>query len=327
MLYWITEKKRKRAQFHVSEQFVQVFSQMAMLFLIVAAGYAAKKVGWMDDGIDRGLSKLVLTVPLPAMILAATLDAESVPSLEQLGSGFVFSLVCYVIMIIAAFALTFILRIHRGNQGVFRYMMLFGNVGFIGYPVCSAIFGSESLIYVSIFQIPFNLLCFTLGIWFIAQDNDYGVKVKFSLKNFLSPCFVCCFAAVILTLLGVHSVPVLGETLSTLGSMTTPASLLIIGSSLANLPLKELIGGGKLWISSFSRLLVIPAAIWFVLHFFVSDPVLLGTLIVLCGMPVATNGTMFCYEYGGNAKTMAQATFITTVFSLVTIPVLMMLLG
>lgn len=298
-----------------------------MLFLIVAAGYAAKKVGWMDDGIDRGLSKLVLTVPLPAMILAATLDAESVPSLEQLGSGFVFSLVCYVIMIIAAFALTFILRIHRGNQGVFRYMMLFGNVGFIGYPVCSAIFGSESLIYVSIFQIPFNLLCFTLGIWFIAQDNDYGVKVKFSLKNFLSPCFVCCFAAVILTLLGVHSVPVLGETLSTLGSMTTPASLLIIGSSLANLPLKELIGGGKLWISSFSRLLVIPAAIWFVLHFFVSDPVLLGTLIVLCGMPVATNGTMFCYEYGGNAKTMAQATFITTVFSLVTIPVLMMLLG
>lgn len=311
----------------MSEQFVQVFSQMAMLFLIVAAGYAAKKVGWMDDGIDRGLSKLVLTVPLPAMILAATLDAESVPSLEQLGSGFVFSLVCYVIMIIAAFALTFILRIHRGNQGVFRYMMLFGNVGFIGYPVCSAIFGSESLIYVSIFQIPFNLLCFTLGIWFIAQDNDYGVKVKFSLKNFLSPCFVCCFAAVILTLLGVHSVPVLGETLSTLGSMTTPASLLIIGSSLANLPLKELIGGGKLWISSFSRLLVIPAAIWFVLHFFVSDPVLLGTLIVLCGMPVATNGTMFCYEYGGNAKTMAQATFITTVFSLVTIPVLMMLLG
>lgn len=311
----------------MSEQFVQVFSQMAMLFLIVAAGYAAKKVGWMDDGIDRGLSKLVLTVPLPAMILAATLDAESVPSLEQLGSGFLFSLVCYVIMIIAAFALTFILRIHRGNQGVFRYMMLFGNVGFIGYPVCSAIFGSESLIYVSIFQIPFNLLCFTLGIWFIAQDNDYGVKVKFSLKNFLSPCFVCCFAAVILTLLGVHSVPVLGETLSTLGSMTTPASLLIIGSSLANLPLKELIGGGKLWISSFSRLLVIPAAIWFVLHFFVSDPVLLGTLIVLCGMPVATNGTMFCYEYGGNAKTMAQATFITTVFSLVTIPVLMMLLG
>ncbi len=311
----------------MSEQFVQVFSQMAMLFLIVAAGYAAKKVGWMDDGIDRSLSKLVLTVPLPAMILAATLDAESVPSLEQLGSGFVFSLVCYVIMIIAAFALTFILRIHRGNQGVFRYMMLFGNVGFIGYPVCSAIFGSESLIYVSIFQIPFNLLCFTLGIWFIAQDNDYGVKVKFSLKNFLSPCFVCCFAAVILTLLGVHAVPVLGETLSTLGSMTTPASLLIIGSSLANLPLKELIGGGKLWISSFSRLLVIPAAIWFVLHFFVSDPVLLGTLIVLCGMPVATNGTMFCYEYGGNAKTMAQATFITTVFSLVTIPILMMLLS
>ncbi len=311
----------------MSEQFIQVFTQMAMLFLIVATGYAAKKAKWMDESIDKGLSKLVLTVPLPAMILAATLDAESVPSLSQLGSGFLFSLVCYSIMIIAAFALTFILRIHRGNQGVFRYMMLFGNVGFIGYPVCSAIFGAESLIYVSIFQIPFNLLCFTIGIWFIAQDNDYGVKVKFSPKNFLSPCFISCFVTVILTLLGVHAVPVLGGALSTLGSMTTPASLLIIGSSLASLPLKELFGGVKLWIASFSRLLVVPATIWFVLHFFVADPVLLGTMIVLCGMPVATNGTMLCYEYGGNAKTMAQATFITTVFSLVTIPVLMMLLG
>ena len=311
----------------MNEQFVNVFIQMAMLFLIVAAGYGAKKVGWMSEAMDKGLSKLVLCVPLPALILASALDAETLPTLEQLGNGAFFALVCYAILLVAAFVLTFVLRIHRGNQGVFRYMMLFGNVGFIGYPVCQAIFGNDCLIYVSIFQIPFNFLVFTIGIWFIVQDNGAGAKVKIKAKDFLSPCLISCIATIIFVLLGVHSVPVIGGALTTLGSMTTPASLIIIGSSLANLPLKELSGGPKLWASSFARLLVVPALIWLVLHFFISDPVLLGTLVVLCGMPVATNGTMLCYEYGGNAKTMAQGTFITTVFSLVTIPVLMMLLG
>lgn len=311
----------------MGEQFLHVFTQMAMLFLIIAAGYAAKKAGWMTKDTDKSLSKLVLSVPLPAMILAATLDAEAPTPLLQLGVGTFFILVCYVIMAIAAFTLAFVLRIHQGNRGVFRFMMLFGNVGFIGYPVCNALFGAESLIYVSIFQIPFNVLCFTIGIWFLAQDNDAGVKVKLSIKNLLSPCLISCFATIILTMLGVHSVPVLGGAMNTLGSMTTPASLLIIGSSLANLPLRELSGGPKLWALSFSRLIIVPALIWFVMHFFVSDPILLGTMVVLCGMPVATNGTMLCYEYGGNAKTMAQGTFVTTVFSLVTIPILMLLLA
>lgn len=311
----------------MSDQFVNVFSQMAMLFLIVAAGYAAKKVGWMNEAMDKGLSKLVLSVPLPAMILASSLDAETVPTLSQLGNGVFYTLICYAIMLVAAFVLTFVLRVHRGNQGVFRYMTLFGNVGFIGYPVCNAIFGSESLIYVSIFQIPFNFLVFTIGIWFIVQDNENGVKVKIKAKDLLSPCLISCIATIVLVLLGVHSVPIIGGALTTLGSMTTPASLIIIGSSLANLPIKELSGGFKLWVSSLCRLLVVPALIWFALHFFVSDSVLLGTMIVLCGMPVATNGTMLCYEYGGAAKTMAQGTFITTVFSLVTIPILMMLLA
>ncbi|MDO4182857.1 MAG: AEC family transporter [Coriobacteriia bacterium] len=308
------------------EQFGGVLMQMSMLFLIVAVGYAAKKLAWMDERIDRGLSVIVLNTALPAAILASVLSAETLPSLQQLGIMAAFSVAAYALLLVGGLLLTFVLRIRPGSQGVFRFMALFGNVGFIGFPVTTALFGSESLIYASIFQIPFNLLVFTIGIWFLAQDNEKGVKVRLGPKQFLTPALASCLAAIVFIVLGIHNVPVVSDTLSTLGSMTTPASLLIIGSSLANLPVRELLGGPKLWVASFWRLLFMPILLFFLMRPFIADPTLLGVIVVLSGMPVATNGTMLCYQYHGNAKVMAQGTFITTVFSLVTIPLLMMLL-
>lgn len=295
--------------------------------MIMAAGYGAKKAKVMTPEMDKGLSKLVMNVTLPGMLLASCLNADVIPTPEQLGSTAIVACGSFVIYIAVAFILTFVLRISPGHQGVFRFMIVFGNVGFIGFPVVTAIFGSESLIYASVFQLPFNLLVFTLGVWFIVQDNDAGVKVKLNPKDFITPALISCVAVIIFTLAGIHAVPVIGPTLDLLGSMTIPAALIIVGSSLANMPVRDIIGGGRLWIASFTRLLLLPVIIWAVFQFVTDSPIVLGVAIVLAGMPVGTNGTMLCYQYGGDAKTMSQGTFITTVFCLVTIPLLMMVLS
>ena len=138
------------------------------------------------------------------------------------------------------------------------------------------------------FNLAFNALVFTLGVWMLATDNKYGVKIKMSPKSFLSPCIVASVASIALAFAGIHGVPVLGEALDTLGSLTTPL-------------------------------------VWLPLHFLVSDPVLLGVIVLLSAMPVATNGTMLCYQYGGDSKTMAQGTFVTTLGAVFTIPLLAVL--
>ncbi|MDO4502393.1 MAG: AEC family transporter [Coriobacteriia bacterium] len=300
--------------------------QMAMLFIIVGVGYASKKVGWMDQDFDKAFSKVILNAVLPCMILGSVLAAETLPTPEQLVTMFAFGTLSYVVMLVVGLVVTWVMRISHGHRGVFRYMMLFGNVGFIGFPVITAIFGPEALLYAGLYQFPFNILAYTLGAYFLTQDNEYGVKVKVSPKVFLSPAVISCLVAVVLTVLGIHNVPVLGPATETLGSMTTPGALLIIGSSLANLPLRELTGGPRLWISAAVRLLVTPVLVLLLFSQFNLDPVILGVIVILCGMPVATNGTMMCYEYGGDAKTMSQGTFITTVFCLLTIPLLSTLL-
>ena len=307
--------------------FFEIIGQMITLFSIVAVGYGAKKAKFMTKDFDAKLSKLILNIAIPGMIVGSVLDAESLPPLENILFAFGISCASYAVVIAIAYILTFVMRIDKGFRGVFKFMMCFGNVGFIGFPVLSTIFGNEALIYAAIFNLPFNVLVFTIGIVFITQDNKDDVKFKTTWKTFLTPAIVSCAVAIVLALLNIHNVPIVGDAFSTLGSLTTPAALLIIGSSLANIPVRRLVGGPRLWIASLFRLLVIPVAVWGVFHFFVSDPLMLSIIVVVSGMPVATNGTMLCYQYGGNERVMAQGTFVTTVLSLISIPVLVQFLA
>lgn len=306
---------------------LEIFGDMVTLFAIVGVGYAAKKLNLMNETFDKALSKVIINLALPSMILGSVLTAEELPSFENILLTFLLSCASYAVVVLIAYILTAVMRISIGHRGVFKFMLTFGNVGFIGFPVLSAIFGQQALIYAAVFNLPFNFLVFTVGIWFLTQDNQESQKSQTTWKTFLSPAIISCVVAIICTLLGVHSVPVLGDSFETLGSLTTPAALLIIGSSLANMPVRDLIGGFRLWMASLFRLLVIPLCIWSIFHFFVNDPLLLAVIVVISGMPVATNGTMLCYQYGGDSKTMAQGTFVTTVLAMISIPILVAILS
>ena len=264
-------------------QFADIFVQMVVLFAVGATGYAAKRLNLMDEDFDKKFSKLILNTALPALILASVLTAETLPSATKILWTAGVSCASYVVLVAIGFSITAALRVPDGRKGVFRFMMVFGNTGFIGFPVTAAVFGAEALIYTTVFNLAFNALVFTLGVWMLATDNKYGVKIKMSPKSFLSPCIVASVASIALAFAGIHGVPVLGEALDTLGSLTTPAAMLIIGSSLANVPARQLVGGPRLMAAALVRLLVAPALVWLPLHFLVSDPVLLGVIVTAVG--------------------------------------------
>lgn len=307
-------------------QFTNIFTHMLILFAAIGVGYICKKVDVMDEDFDRKMSKLVLNATLPALILSSVLAADELPDAITILEVMGLAIVSFVVLIAMAFLVTFLLRIHDGHRGVFRFMMIFGNVGFIGYPVLSAIFGPTAVIYAVIYNLPFNFIVFTLGAWLIASDNATGVKVRMRPRDLVNPCNIASVISIGLAFAGVHGVPVLGDALATIGNFTTPATLLIVGSSLANLPAKQLLGGPKMLAASMVRLVVTPIVIFFLMQNVASD-LMLAVLVVLAAMPVATNGTMLCYQYHGDAVSMAQGTFVTTVFSLVSIPLLITLSG
>ena len=300
-----------------------VTQQMVILGFCMLIGFLARKNKIMNDTLDTGLSGLILKVTLPCMIIGAVICRESLPTPQAIATMVASSWACYGLILLIAYTVPRLMMLERGKRGTYSFMFAFGNTGFIGFPVCNAIFGQESILVAAIFNIPFNMLVFTLGIMMLQQDEEPFLKqLKSHLGQLRSPALVACFAALILALLGVCNTGFVGEAVSTLGSMTTPAAMLIIGSNLAKVPIASLVNQLRPYIMAFIRLLVTPILVWLVFRNFISDPIILGVLTITTGMPVATNGTLLCLQYGGDTDTIVRGTVISTIISLFTIPLL-----
>lgn len=309
--------------------FSSVLAQMIVMFLGMGAGYIARKCRIMGDDFDRGLSDLVLGITLPCMIIGSVFGNDQLPDAPTILFIFGISASAFVVMFAIAIFVPHLVRSPRKDFGAYRFMVVFGNIGFLGMPVVSSIFGDSAVLYVAIANIPFNLFVFTVGIMFIAGNQGGTLKEK-AMQAFVSlrtPATLSCLVAVALALLGVSYGGVVGDALDVIGGMTTPAAMLIIGSSMAKMPIKRMLGNPRAYAVALVRVGLVPLCLFLAFSPLLSDQtLLLGIVVITNGMPVATNGTIFCIRYGGNLEAMTQTTFISTVFSIVSIPIFAMLI-
>ena len=133
--------------------------------------------------------------------------------------------------------------------------------------------------------------------------------------------------AALLVAFGVHTPEMIARPVTMVGNITVPAALMIIGSSMARLPLREIIGSGKVYATSFLRLVIVPLSVYFLFRLCGVNTLINNINTVVIAMPVASFGTMFCMKYGRNPSLMTEATFITTLFSIITIPLITLLFG
>jgi predicted permease len=312
--------------------------QMLVLFLVLVVGYAARKLKIMSDMTDRLLSKLVINIAVPCTIILAIVDGDAdTPG----GEGALFLLICfavYAISLLLAFLSPMIFRGRIKDSGLISFMMAFGNVAFMGFPVCQAVFGDASMFYVALFNIPFTLLVYSIGIVMVSGgqtgkavsprgDNDgRGAAVRpalrFDPRLLLNPSFISAVAALALFAFRLRLPGIVSGGVEIISRMTTPSAMLIIGSSLAPVSPKAVFAEWRLYFLALVKLVVIPVAVWFVMRRFVSDALPLGVLAVLAGMPAATSAPMLAYEYGGNTSLASGGVFLTTLLSVATIPLL-----
>ena len=303
---------------------------MIKLFLILIVGYCCQKWRVLPEGSQAALTRLVLYVTTPCMILDSVFSSEGLPDAETILLIFLVSLACYAVAALLAAGAVRLLRIAPGKRGVYAAMMIFSNCGFIGYPVVQTIFGDDAVFYTSVFNIPYNLLIFTLGVWLMQRDcarsSGGDQKMKLKLSDLLSPCLVASALAIVLALTKWSAPGAICDTVGMIGNITTPVSLLVIGISIARQPLKNMLGSPRLYVLAVLRLMVIPAVIWAALRLFVADALLLGVAVVVFGMPVATMVPMLAGEHGADDTDAVRGVFLTTVLSMITIPLLVTVL-
>lgn len=143
--------------------FWDVFGEMLVILFAIAAGYAANRLGYLGGEADQKVSKLLLNITMPAMIVAAVITGEELPELGTILSILEVGVVFYLLEAVFALVVPRFLPGTQGQKGVWRYALASPNVGFIGYPVAVALFGDGALFYAAILALPFNLLSYSLG--------------------------------------------------------------------------------------------------------------------------------------------------------------------
>ena len=294
---------------------------MVILFTIVVLGYALCKLGYMGDKFDQKLSSIVIDVTCPALILSSVMGAE-LPDrsliLPLLGIGFL----TYILLLVFGFWVPRFVAKSPDEQGTIGFALMFANVGFIGYPIVSAIFGPKAVFYAALLNIPNTFFIFTAGVMLV--KGEHNMK-SLSAKVLFSPAMIAAFVAALMVAFGVRTPDIIARPVTMVGNITIPAALMVIGSSMARLPLKEIIGSPKVYVASLLRLVVVPLSVYFLFRFCGVSDVINNINTVIIAMPVASYGTMFCLKYGRNPSLMTEMTFVTTLGSILTIPLITLL--
>ncbi len=300
---------------------MQNLEVMVMLFTMVILGYTACKLGYMGDKFDKKLSSIVVDITCPLLVLSSVMGDEMPDRsliLPLVGVGFL----TYIILLVFGFWVPRFISKNHDDQGMIGFSLMFANVGFIGYPIVASIFGPKAVFYAALLNVPNTFFIFTAGVMLV--KGEYSIR-QFNPKVLLSPALIGAFIAALLVAFGVHTPEMIARPITMVGNITVPAALMIIGSSMARLPLREIIGSGKVYATSFLRLVIVPLSVYFLFRLCGVNTLINNINTAVIAMPVASFGTMFCMKYGRNPSLMTEATFITTLFSIITIPLITLL--
>ena len=234
----------------------EVFNQILSLFLIILVGFYGRKRSIIDDTLTNGLSRMLLEITTPLLIISSfNYDGNSSLAKNTI-KAFIYGI---LIFIITPFMVKPLLtKIEKGKRNILQFAIVFSNCGFMGIPITAAVLGEEAVIYASIFNMCFNLFIWTYGVTLFTDAASFK-EAKKLLKN---PGIIAVFIGLLLTVFSVKLPIVLYNTISLVGHLTTPISMIIIGSLLASIDFKVVIKDKTIYYGAFIKLIIIPAVLY-----------------------------------------------------------------
>ncbi len=295
---------------------------VATMFFVIVIGYIARRLKLVGESSSKLMSDLIIRVGQPFMIISAVLGIPySASNLREGGLILLVALVVHIVAAVLALGATFRIK-DAAQRRLTEFAATFANCGFMGFPLLKAVFGDIGLFWGSFFVIIFNLVCWTYGQYVLSRAGSALVKIK-PLNIFINYGTVPCILGLLLYVLRVGDMlpPVAFQAMDYLGSICTPLSLLVVGGLLASLPLGKLITEPKIYLLCALKLFLLPLVCGTVLAFigFSREMSMFGA--IMAAMPTAANTAIFAESYGINPPYAAHTVGVTTLFSVITIPV------
>ncbi|AFS78793.1 putative auxin efflux carrier [Gottschalkia acidurici 9a] len=307
--------------------FANILTQTGMVFVMLIAGYIVRKLEITTDEMISGLSKFVLKFTLPVVIFISLNKEFSWDKLTMSGIVLGVGLIAYIIAILLSKVVASRFDVEKNKQGVYRFLMIFPNTALMGFPMAQAIYGDDGLFYAVVYNILFNVFAWTIGIKMLGESSDdpqirEAAKVKGNpvKQILLNPGMAAAILGALLFISPVKIPPVLAEPLGTIGHMSTPLAMVVVGGILATTNIGSAFKNGRLWVITLFRIVFMPLVIIGVCKLLSVPAVVAGVIALLSGMPTAADAAMFARRYETDYNTASLAVFMTTLFNLITTP-------
>lgn len=286
----------------------------AMMFLMMLIGIVLQKRKIITKEVRKGMTDLVIDVILPCNIIQSFRLEFDMSVLMQFavifGVAVCVQLVCWVLGKV----------LYRGkNQGekaVLQYGTVCSNAGFMGNPIAEGVYGSQGLMMASVYLVPQRIVMWTAGLSCFTSKSE-GSVVK---KILTHPCIIAVEIGLALFLFQIPLPGFLGDTVKSISGCNTAMSMILIGSILAEVHIKELLDKTALFYSAV-RLAVIPGLALLGCLIFGIGGLVAGVSVLLAAMPAGSTTAILAARYDGDAVFASKCVTLSTVLSLITIPV------
>ncbi len=293
-----------------------VNAQLTLLTYLAAGMYCCKK-GIIDGRTKQKLIDLILKITLPCMIFNSFNRPLTPEILKKTALVFVVAS-CIAVLSFLGGKLLYNRYPHE-RKSILQYCTLVNNSGFLGMPMVSSVYGDSGLLYASIFIIPNRIMMWTAGLSLFTV-SDFKSKCKNILLN---PCIITVFLGLARRILNIPLPSFLDSAIGNIGSVTSPLSMMVIGTMLVGVSWKALLEPSIFYLAAV-RLIFLPIIALVIMRALNFDPMLTGVSLILTGMPAGSTSALLAAKYGADEDYASRCIITTTVLSLVTIPVLML---
>lgn len=316
-----------------------VLQQMIIIFILIMTGATLNRKSMLSPATSKQISGIITNLCNPALLICSAFTDEPKVSTQELLTGALIVVLAYAALIICSRLIPYILHAPREDHYAYHLITIFGNVGFIGIPLANAVLGPSSLIYVSLNNLVYNILMYTLGISTIKnaaaragkdtsnnfqttkQTEGFLSRLLLSFKKFINAGTVSALLTIILYVSDLRLPVLFSDTLDYIGRSTTFLSMLVLGVSVAQMPIRAIFSNVKLYFYAGLRLILLPILCTFLFRMITDNVLIISTTTLMLAVPAGNMPLILSQKYDLDSPTISRGIILSTLLSLLTIPI------
>ena len=295
--------------------FINILYEIIALIALILLGYFCYKIKLLKAESSQIISTLILNISFPMLIIVSMNRAYSHDLLHNSLALIGISIVIYLLLLLIAELWGKKTKKAYEKSSVLKWIVIFGNCSFMGFPIINAIYGGVGVFYAAIFNMFYIFLMFSYGIAILQKG-----AIKSVMKSLLNPGLVATVIGFTLFIFKISLPYVILRPMQMIGDTTIPLALIITGISLAQIPLKELVRPVDIWITTFIRLIVLPGVVLLILLPFHLNQYLIAIPTILLGTPTALTAGVFALNYGCDDQLASKGVVLSNFLAILSMP-------